>query len=73
LPPGPRLRYLPPIWLCIANGDKGGLFGKPQPYKAKLEARSPERAAIVRKEFAEAKTDVRSLADESNDGKLGTM
>jgi hypothetical protein len=52
---------------------KGGLFGKPQPYKAKLEARSPERAAIVRKEFAEAKTDVRSLADESNDGKLGTM
>lgn len=52
---------------------KGGLFGKPQPYKAKLEARSPERAAIVRKEFAEAKTDVCSLADESNDGKLGTM
>jgi hypothetical protein len=52
---------------------KGGLFGKSQPYKAKLEARSPERAAIVRKEFAEAKTDVRSLADESNDGKLGTM
>jgi len=35
--------------------------------------RSPARAAFVKKAFAKSTPEVRSLADESNDGNLGDI
>jgi hypothetical protein len=51
----------------------GGLFGKPYEFKASLTPRSAARAAFVKKSFVEATTEVRSLADEANDGNMGDM
>jgi len=49
------------------------MFGKPFSFKARIEPRTPARAALIKKTFAEAKTDVLSLADASNNGSLGDM
>lgn len=52
---------------------KGGLFGKPYEFEASLTPRSAARAAFIKKAFSEATTDVRSLADEANDGNMRDM
>ncbi|KAH7080786.1 cytochrome P450 [Paraphoma chrysanthemicola] len=51
----------------------GGLFGKPELFKALITPRSKNHADVIRKSFAEATTDVRSLAEESASGNLGGM
>lgn len=55
------------------TSDVGDLFGKPYTFAAKLTPRSPERAEFMKKTFAGATTNVLSLKDASDNGKLGDI
>jgi hypothetical protein len=49
------------------------MFGKPHQFQATITPRSPERAAFMKKTFANATTSTLSLKEASESGKLGNM
>jgi hypothetical protein len=47
----------------------GGFYGIPYEFEASITPRSAERAAIIQESFANTEMEVKSLADEANNGR----